>query len=64
MADRFDAERHLRIHRSHIVCRDRIAAIKRRPAGGYTIVTDAGEVLPVGRSYRGVVRELLGKSSR
>ncbi len=60
LIDRFDAACFLRIHRSHIVNRDRIASIRRRPAGGYTIVTDTGELLPVGRSYRGVVRELIG----
>jgi DNA-binding LytR/AlgR family response regulator len=61
LIDRFDATRFIRIHRSHIVCRDRIASIRRRPAGGYTIVTESGDLLPVGRSYRGVVRELVGK---
>jgi DNA-binding LytR/AlgR family response regulator len=58
---RFDATRFVRIHRSHILNRDRIASIRRRPAGGYTIVTDTGELLPVGRSYRPVVRELVAK---
>lgn len=60
LIERFDATRFLRIHRSHIINRDRIASIRRRPAGGYTIVTDTGEQLPVGRSYRGVVRDLVG----
>jgi DNA-binding LytR/AlgR family response regulator len=60
---RFDPARFLRIHRSHIINRGRIAAIRRRPAGGYTIVTDTGELLPVGRSYRAVVRELVGKDA-
>lgn len=58
---RFDPGRFLRIHRSHILNRDRIASIRRRPAGGYTIVTDTGELLPVGRSYRGIVRELVAR---
>lgn len=61
LIDRFDADRFVRIHRSHIVNRDRVAAIRRRPAGGYTIVTDRGETLPVGRNYRAVVRTLVGK---
>lgn len=60
---RFEAERFLRIHRSHIINCARIAAIRRRPAGGYTIVTETGELLPVGRSYRSVVRELVGKDA-
>ena len=58
---RFDPVRFVRIHRSHIVNRDRVASIRRRPAGGYTIVTDAGDLLPVGRNYRTVVRTLVGK---
>ena len=58
---RFDAERFVRIHRSHIVNRDRVASIRRRPAGGYTIVTDAGDLLPVGRNYRAVVKTMVAK---
>ncbi|SOB78557.1 two component transcriptional regulator, LytTR family [Sphingomonas guangdongensis] len=61
LIDRFDPQRFVRIHRSHIVNRDRVASIRRRPAGGYTIVTGAGELLPVGRNYRAVVRTLVGK---
>ncbi|MHA6722495.1 LytR/AlgR family response regulator transcription factor [Sphingomonas sp. RS2018] len=64
LIDRFDAQRFVRIHRSHIVNRDRVASIRRRPAGGYTILTDTGEQLPVGRNYRTVVREFLGKGER
>ncbi len=58
---RFDAERFVRIHRSHIVNRDRIALVRRRPAGGYTIVIESGEALPVGRNYRAVVRTLMAR---
>lgn len=61
LIERFDAARFVRIHRSHIVNRDRVASIRRRPAGGYTIVTDGGDLLPVGRNYRAVVRTLVGK---
>lgn len=61
LIDRFDPQRFVRIHRSHIVNRDRVASIRRRPAGGYTIVTSGGELLPVGRNYRAVVRTLVGK---
>lgn len=61
LIDRFDADRFVRIHRSHILNRDRIASIRRRPAGGYTIVTDQGDLLPVGRSYRAVVRDLVAR---
>ncbi len=63
LIDRFDPDRFVRIHRSHIINRDRIAAIRRRPAGGYTIVTQTGELLPVGRNYRAVVKTLVGKDA-
>lgn len=59
LIERFDPAHFVRIHRSHIVNRDRVASIRRRPAGGYTIVTVDGELLPVGRSYRAVVRDLV-----
>jgi DNA-binding LytR/AlgR family response regulator len=62
LIDRFDATKFVRIHRSHIINRDRVASIRRRPAGGYTIVTVAGELLPVGRNYRAVVRDLVGRA--
>ena len=61
LIERFDPQHFVRIHRSHIINRDRVASIRRRPAGGYTIVTVAGELLPVGRNYRGVVRSLVGR---
>ena len=55
-----DQRRFVRIHRSHIVSLDTIATIKRRPAGGYRIVTSGGDTLPVGRTYHSVVRAVLG----
>lgn len=62
LIDKFDQTRFVRIHRSHIINRDRVASIKRRPTGGYTIVTVDGEQLPVGRNYRAVVRTLVGRT--
>jgi DNA-binding LytR/AlgR family response regulator len=61
LIERFDPQHFVRIHRSHIINRDRVASIRRRPAGGYTIVTVDGELLPVGRNYRSVVRSLVGR---
>lgn len=63
LIERFDGEQFVRIHRSHIVNRDRVASIRRRPAGGYTIVTDRGDLLPVGRNYRAVVRTLVERDA-
>ncbi len=40
-----------RVHRSVIVNLERIEVLRRRPSGGYEILTKTGEVLPVGRQY-------------
>jgi hypothetical protein len=48
-----------RIHRSVIVNLERIEALRRRPSGGYEILTKSGEVLPVGRSYLADARRSL-----
>lgn len=58
-----DQHRFVRIHRSHIVSLESIAAVRRRPAGGYRIVTAAGDMLPVGRTYHTVLRAVLGGGS-
>lgn len=58
--EHLDQRRFVRIHRSHIVSLESIAAIRRRPAGGYRIFTTAGDTLPVGRTYHAVVRSVLG----
>ncbi len=58
-----DPARYKRVHRSHIICTSCIASIVRRPAGGFRIVTDRGETLPVGRTYHAVVREILEEQS-
>jgi hypothetical protein len=48
-----------RIHRSVIVNIEKIEALRRRPSGGYEVVTRTGEVLPVGRSYLAAARREL-----
>ncbi|QIG81048.1 LytR/AlgR family response regulator transcription factor [Stakelama tenebrarum] len=58
-----DPARFRRVHRSHIVRTDCIASIVRRPAGGFRIVTTRDETVPVGRTYHGVVREILDAQS-
>lgn len=63
LLDRFDPAHFVRIHRSHIINRGRVASIRRRPAGGYTIVTVDGDLLPVGRNYRAVVKTLMGRAT-
>ncbi|MES2056665.1 MAG: LytTR family DNA-binding domain-containing protein [Pseudomonadota bacterium] len=57
--EQLDAQRFTRIHRSCIVNRDRIASVRRLPTGSYQLTTDTGNRLPVGRSYRRAVREMI-----
>jgi DNA-binding LytR/AlgR family response regulator len=57
---RLDARRFLRIHRSFIVNRDRIVAVRRRSTGGYRVLLASEQELPVGRSYRSLVHEVVG----
>jgi DNA-binding LytR/AlgR family response regulator len=61
MVQRLNPLRFMRIHRSYLINRDRIAAVKRRPTGSYRILTDGGRELPVGRSYRSEVRAMLAE---
>jgi len=51
----------VRIHRSHIVNRDRILAVRRRTTGGYKIVIGGDRELPVGRSYRSLVNVVIAE---
>ncbi len=59
MAERLDPERFVRVHRSHIIDRKRLVSVRRRATGGYQLVTAGGAAIPVGRSYRAVVRSIL-----
>ena len=57
--EQLDAQRFTRIHRSYIVNRDRITSVRRLATGSYQLTTDVGNKLPVGRSYRRVVRDMI-----
>lgn len=59
LLDQLDAQRFSRIHRSYIVNRDRISSVRRLATGSYQLTTDVGNKLPVGRSYRRVVRDMI-----
>lgn len=50
--ERLDERRFVRVHRSVIVNRERVASIKRARHGAIKLVLDSGEELPVGRTYR------------
>jgi DNA-binding LytR/AlgR family response regulator len=59
MAERLDGERFVRVHRSHIVRKDRVVSIKRRATGGYQLTLGEGVVVPVGRSYRTTLSSIM-----
>lgn len=59
---RLDARRFIRIHRSFIVNHERIQAVRRRATGGYKLVVGDQE-LPVGRSYRAKLHQIIGGST-
>lgn len=56
-----DPDRYLRIHRSSVVDQEAIVGVRRRATGSYQAVMRDGTVLPVGRSYRAVVRRLTNR---
>lgn len=58
MLARLDPQRFVRVHRSLIVNRARIMAVRRGATGSYRLITDDGE-FAVGRSYRRTVRSLV-----
>jgi hypothetical protein len=57
--ERLDPALFLRIHRSAIVRRSEIAAVKRKPSGSLVATLTSGEEVPVGRRYAGGLRSLL-----
>jgi DNA-binding LytR/AlgR family response regulator len=56
--DRLDPAAFVRIHRSTVVRRADIAAVKRTNTGGYTLALKDGLSFPVGKTYRAAVRAL------
>lgn len=63
LAGKFDAQCFMRVHRSHLVRIDHVAAIRRTVHGGSELVLRDGVVVPVGRKFaREVRRTLLAKS--
>lgn len=59
---KFDPDRFLRVHRSHLVRLDYVASIRRTFHGGAELLLKGGEQVPVGRKYaRAVRRRLLNK---
>lgn len=57
---RLDPAVFARVHRSAICRRSAIVAMLRKPSGAIAVRLDSGAEVPVGRSYRDSVAELLG----
>ncbi len=62
MEERLDPDRFLRIHRSAIVCLDRIKELQPWFHGEYRILLHDGTELLLSRKYRENLKEVLGKS--
>ena len=52
IAARLDSGRFMRVHRSFVVRLDLIAKIRRKTAGGYSLLLTSGTEIPLGRLYR------------
>lgn len=63
LVERLDPEAFVRIHRSAVVRRDRVAQLAPRPGGGLTAVLSTGARPPVGRSHAAAVRRLFRNPS-
>jgi DNA-binding LytR/AlgR family response regulator len=63
LVERLDPDAFVRIHRSAVVQRDRVAQLAPRPGGGLTVVLSTGARPPVGRSHAAAVRRLFRRSS-
>ena len=58
---RLDPQRFLRIHRSTIVRRDMVARLVRDGGGAGSVVLNSDITLPIGRTYAGAVRQMVGR---
>lgn len=55
---RLDPAHYVRIHRSFVVNRANILAVRRRATGSYRLTLRDGTELPVGKSYRRAIRDI------
>ncbi|KRA58387.1 hypothetical protein ASD79_13800 [Caulobacter sp. Root655] len=63
LIERLDPACFVRIHRSAVVQRDRVAQLAPRPGGGLTAVLSTGARPPIGRSHAAAVRQLFRRTS-
>jgi len=58
LEQRLDPARFIRLHRSTIIQRDRIAGLRREPGGNWLAVLAGGQTTPIGRTYLDAARAL------
>ncbi len=61
LEERLDPQRFLRIHRSTIVRRDMVTRLVRDGGGAGSVMLASDVTLPVGRTYAGAVRKMIGR---
>jgi DNA-binding LytR/AlgR family response regulator len=62
LADEFAPLGFVRIHRSSVINRERLTAVRRTPGGGMKAVLRSGVELPVGRRFRAAVQALTARN--
>lgn len=61
LEERLDPDQFIRIHRSTILRRDRIRGLRHEGLGVWSVETDGGEALRIGRTYLPKVKKMAGK---
>lgn len=61
LQSQLDPHQFARVHRSAICRRQAVAAMVRKPSGALTVRLEDGQEVPVGRSYRDAVAEIIGQ---
>jgi len=61
LEERLDPEQFIRIHRSCILRRDRIAGLRHEGLGVWSVEMADGEALRIGRTYLANVKKMAGR---
>jgi len=61
LAERLDPDRFIRVHRSTILRRDTIAGLRHEGLGVWSVETDVGDTVRIGRTYLKTVKAMAGR---
>jgi two-component system response regulator AlgR len=61
LEERLDPEQFIRIHRSCIVRRDHVTGLRHEGLGVWSVETNGGEALRIGRTYLPMVKKMAGR---